>query len=223
MRPLRRRHRARSPRPQLRTRRQSHQPSRSAQFSGKRRGPSDLPFWASIAERPYSHSLWKNMWIPQRRKFTNRPETPFAFSQYKLSVLQVTCFHRLEVTFPEFSTVAPSAPQVPQIKGFPQIAFLTAARIGFNPALKSGEFSRLKCQVWGLHMPVRDRPLLLFANLQHCQKCLLRNVDFADSLHPLLAFLLLLEQLAFAADVAAIALCDDVLADRGHRLARDDL
>src|SRR5438045_887997 len=56
---------------------------------------------------------------------------------------------------------------------------------------------------------------------QHGQEGLLRDVDAAHALHPLLAFLLLLEQLALAGDVAAVALRDDVLAQRLDRLARD--
>src|SRR3954464_15123043 len=43
-----------------------------------------------------------------------------------------------------------------------------------------------------------------------------------DHLHPLLALLLLLEQLALAGDVTAVALREDVLADRADRLAGDD-
>jgi hypothetical protein len=44
----------------------------------------------------------------------------------------------------------------------------------------------------------------------------------ADVLHPLLAGLLLLEQLALAGDVTAVALGQDVLADRADVLAGDD-
>src|SRR3712207_1259355 len=51
---------------------------------------------------------------------------------------------------------------------------------------------------------------------------LLRHLHAADHLHPLLAFLLLLEQLALPADVTAVALREDVLADRPDRLAGDD-
>src|SRR6266436_6376913 len=43
---------------------------------------------------------------------------------------------------------------------------------------------------------VRAQPL--FIHLQHRQKSLLRNLYPADFLHPLLAFLLFLEQFAFA-------------------------
>src|SRR5215216_1404526 len=50
----------------------------------------------------------------------------------------------------------------------------------------------------------------------------LGDLDAADRLHPLLAFLLLLQQLALAGDVAAVALGEDVLADGADRLARDD-
>src|SRR3954447_16484249 len=51
---------------------------------------------------------------------------------------------------------------------------------------------------------------------------LLRHLDAAHHLHPLLAFLLLLEQLALAGDVTAVALGQHVLADRPNRLAGDD-
>src|SRR5204863_3058862 len=61
------------------------------------------------------------------------------------------------------------------------------------------------------------------AELEHREKRLLRHLDAADLLHPLLAFLLLLEQLALAADVAAVALGDHVLADGLDGLAGDDL
>src|SRR5436190_1622455 len=59
--------------------------------------------------------------------------------------------------------------------------------------------------------------------LQYGQERLLGHLDLADLLHALLPGLLLLEQLALAAHVAAVALGDHVLADRLHRLARDDL
>jgi hypothetical protein len=49
------------------------------------------------------------------------------------------------------------------------------------------------------------------------------DLDAADRLHLLLALLLLLEQLALAGDVAAVALGEHVLALRLHRLAGDDL
>ena len=58
------------------------------------------------------------------------------------------------------------------------------------------------------------RFLTLLADLQHGQEGFLRDLDRADLLHALLAFLLLLEQLALARDVAAVALGDDVLAQR---------
>src|SRR4051794_6957713 len=51
---------------------------------------------------------------------------------------------------------------------------------------------------------------------------LLRNVDPPDGLHPLLALLLLLQQLALTGDVAAVALGQDVLADGADVLAGDD-
>src|SRR5688572_18686565 len=63
----------------------------------------------------------------------------------------------------------------------------------------------------------------LIPALQDRHERLLRDVDAADALHALLAFLLLLQQLALARHVAAVALGGDVLADRLDRLARDDL
>src|SRR3954467_551938 len=72
--------------------------------------------------------------------------------------------------------------------------------------------------------PELERHLLLRALVQveHGQKCLLRDLDTAHGLHALLALLLLLEQLALARDVAAVALREHVLAAGFHRLARDD-
>src|SRR3954468_18879917 len=58
--------------------------------------------------------------------------------------------------------------------------------------------------------------------VEHGQKRLLRHLDAADALHPLLALLLLLEQLPLARDVTAVALREHVLAARLHRLAGDD-
>src|SRR6185503_4935506 len=51
----------------------------------------------------------------------------------------------------------------------------------------------------------------------------LRDVHAAHRLHALLALFLLLEQLAFAGDVAAITLRGHVLAKRADRFASDDL
>src|SRR5437764_14789465 len=50
----------------------------------------------------------------------------------------------------------------------------------------------------------------------------LGNLHLAELAHALLALFLLLEQLALAADVAAIALGEHVLPERLHGLARDD-
>src|SRR5687767_4381514 len=61
------------------------------------------------------------------------------------------------------------------------------------------------------------------APLQHRQERLLRNLHRADLLHAFLAFFLLVEELALARDVAAVALGQHVLAQRLHVLARDDM
>src|SRR5438105_5481995 len=60
-------------------------------------------------------------------------------------------------------------------------------------------------------------------NLEHREKRLLGNLDRADLLHALFPFALLLEQLALAGDVAAVALGRHILAQRPDRLARDHL
>src|SRR6185436_12461710 len=67
-----------------------------------------------------------------------------------------------------------------------------------------------------------SRQPLFVTNLQHREEGLLRDFHRADALHALLAFLLLLEQLALARDVAAVALGEHVLAQRLDRFARDD-
>src|ERR1700680_2499577 len=65
-------------------------------------------------------------------------------------------------------------------------------------------------------------PAPLSVGPQHGEEGVLRDVHAADPLHALLACLLLLDQLALAGDVAAVALGDDVLADRPDALAGDD-
>src|SRR5258708_21312856 len=58
---------------------------------------------------------------------------------------------------------------------------------------------------------------------QHRHERLLRDLHVADALHSGFARLLLLQQLALARDVAAVALGDDVLAEGGHALAGHEL
>src|ERR1700761_6332182 len=60
------------------------------------------------------------------------------------------------------------------------------------------------------------------AGLQGGDERLLRHLHAPDHLHALLAFLLLLQQLALAADVTAVALGQHVLADRADVFASDD-
>src|SRR5258708_23255423 len=60
-------------------------------------------------------------------------------------------------------------------------------------------------------------------HLQRGNEGFLRDVDLAELPHLLLAFLLLLQKLALARDVAAVALCSDVLAQRADGLAGDHL
>src|SRR5271170_233192 len=67
------------------------------------------------------------------------------------------------------------------------------------------------------------KSIRLLADLQDGQESLLRNFDLTHLLHALLARLLLLEQLAFARDVAAVALGEHVLAHPLDAGARDDM
>src|SRR6184192_4553060 len=60
-------------------------------------------------------------------------------------------------------------------------------------------------------------------NLQDRQKRFLRDLHRAHLLHALLSLFLLLEQLALARHVAAVALRRDVLAQRADRLPGDHL
>src|SRR6185437_9160505 len=63
--------------------------------------------------------------------------------------------------------------------------------------------------------------LLSLPDAEHREERLLRHLHPADLLHALLALLLLLEQLALARDVAAVALREHVFAPRLDGLARD--
>src|ERR1700722_1905965 len=63
----------------------------------------------------------------------------------------------------------------------------------------------------------------LLPDLEQGQESLLRNLDASDLFHPLFAFLLLLEQLSFSRDIAAVTFGGDVLAQRLDGFARDNL
>src|SRR6202162_1961640 len=65
--------------------------------------------------------------------------------------------------------------------------------------------------------------IALFPDLEQGQESLLRNLDAPDLFHPLLAFLLLLEQLSFSRDIAAVTFGGHILAQRLDRFARDNL
>src|SRR5438067_5246461 len=72
-------------------------------------------------------------------------------------------------------------------------------------------------------IPSRSTNLGVFADFENRQEGLLRNVYLANAFHSFLAFLLLFQQLTFAADVATVALGEHILADGTHGRARDDL
>jgi hypothetical protein len=59
--------------------------------------------------------------------------------------------------------------------------------------------------------------------LKDSEEGFLRDIDATDAFHPLLAFLLFFQQLALAADVAAVAFGDDVLPDGRNCFPRHDL
>src|SRR3954467_8399923 len=61
----------------------------------------------------------------------------------------------------------------------------------------------------------------LFADFEDCQEGFLRDIHFADPFHAALSFLLFFKKFAFAGNVTAVALGNDVLADRGNGFARD--
>src|SRR5207245_9334019 len=60
-------------------------------------------------------------------------------------------------------------------------------------------------------------------NLEDREEGFLRDLHGPHLLHSLLPLLLLLEELAFARDVATVTLSRHVLAERANRLARDHL
>src|SRR4030095_7459349 len=69
---------------------------------------------------------------------------------------------------------------------------------------------------------ITGAPSLLGSDFQNRKKSLLRDLDSPDPLHPLLAFLLLLEQLPLPGDVTTITFGEHVLAQGFHALARND-
>src|SRR6202007_1131368 len=71
--------------------------------------------------------------------------------------------------------------------------------------------------------PGMTGPIASAVHFQRGNKRFLRNVDLAELPHLLLAFLLLLQKFSFTRDVAAVAFCGDVLAQRAHGFARDHL
>src|SRR5690242_10345400 len=77
----------------------------------------------------------------------------------------------------------------------------------------------LRSGTYNLELPTQDLRLFFIGggNFQNREEGFLRNVHLADALHAALAFFLFFEQLAFARDVAAVALGKNVLANRCHR------
>src|SRR5271156_1826420 len=65
--------------------------------------------------------------------------------------------------------------------------------------------------------------IALLPDLEQGQESLLRNLDAPNLFHPLLAFLLLLEQLSFPRDIATVTLGGDILAQRLDGFSCDNL
>src|SRR5207237_10469623 len=65
----------------------------------------------------------------------------------------------------------------------------------------------------------KSKRLLRF---EHLNERLLRDVDLPDALHALLSFLLLLQQFAFASNIAAVAFRGHVFSQGGNALARNN-
>src|SRR5829696_8785136 len=82
---------------------------------------------------------------------------------------------------------------------------------------------RLRPLTRGAQRARRAWSALVAVELEHREERLLRNLDAPDLVHPALAGLLLLEQLALAGHVTAVQLGGHVLAHRLDRLPRDDL
>src|SRR5258708_1291215 len=73
----------------------------------------------------------------------------------------------------------------------------------------AAEHGQSKLLALALHPPLQCRPTL-HIHLQRRDKRLLRNIDLAELAHALLAFLLLVQELALARHVAAVAFRRDV-------------
>ena len=80
-------------------------------------------------------------------------------------------------------------------------------------------FAQARMRAYGLEL----QTLAAFAHFQDREEGFLRDIDAADPLHALLAFFLFFQELAFPADVAAVALRQNVLAHRVYGLSGDDL
>ena len=64
---------------------------------------------------------------------------------------------------------------------------------------------------------------LIFIQFQHAHKGFLRNLHVSYLAHPLLTFLLLLQQLLLSGNIAAVALGEDVFAHRADGFSGDNL
>ena len=105
---------------------------------------------------------------------------------------------------------------------------MAAGNVGKRLMQRSGRLERrTKPAVADLSLAVQHVFFLLTASvavhLQHGKECLAGHLHRAELPHSLLALFLLFQQLFLSADVAAVALCQHVLAHRLDGFTRDDL
>src|SRR5687768_8001120 len=74
----------------------------------------------------------------------------------------------------------------------------------------------------GTELATLDCRLVAGAEAEDGHEGFLRNLDAPDELHPRLALFLLLEELALARDIAAVALREHILAHCLHGFPGDD-
>src|SRR5579862_482462 len=112
--------------------------------------------------------------------------------------------------------VPPDATYEASAAGIERLSWLTRIRNCDAASRKTASSSRSSSRAaWSIPF--------FRAHLQHRQEGLLRDLHAAHPLHPLLAFLLLLQQFALTADVTAVALGEHILAHGRDRFAGNDL
>ena len=91
---------------------------------------------------------------------------------------------------------------------FTSVTWIEAGHDRMAGSANVGENSQPQDSMGGPFPPTSD---VVVTGAEHRQERLLRDFDFAELLHPFLAFFLLSQQFAFAGDVAAVAFGGHVL------------